>query len=236
MNLLSLYKLNELKFKRLKNFILLIIGLLIIFPVSSYSQDHIFLAGDSLVVISDINLQETDSLSITTDEIADTKKNSDTFVPDPGKAVLYSAIFPGLGQIYNRKYWKLPIIYGGAIGCVYAITWNHKVYTGYKNAYRDVMDNDDSTDSWKDYINSDVPSEYLINTLKRRRDNFRRYRDLSCIIAIGIYAVCMVDSYVDAQLFEFDISEDLSMRIDPVIFQRTASNAQSFGFQCSFSF
>ena len=231
-----MYGLHKLKVKNLKNFIPFIIGLLFILPASAYSQDTVFLGGDSLVVVSDVNLTETDSLSIMADKTADIKINSDLFVPVPRKAVLYSAIFPGLGQIYNRKYWKLPIIYGGAVGCVYAITWNHKVYTGYKNAYRDAMDNDDSTNSWKNYINSDTPSEYHINTFKRRRDNFRRYRDLSCIIAVGLYAVCMIDAYVDAQLFEFDISEELSMRVDPVIFRKTASNAQSFGVQCSFSF
>jgi len=168
------------------------------------------------------------------------------FVPNPKKAILYSAIFPGLGQIYNRKYWKLPIVYGGFLGCVYAITWNNTQYTGYKSAYSDFLNPNPDANSWlayKYYGYSDDPAEWttqqrdaFTTALKNKKDYFRRYRDLSYIIAVGLYAICMIDAYVDAQLFEFDISEDLSFRLNPMIFEKTTNNSRSFGLQCSFTF
>lgn len=202
-----------------------------------YSQDGSFLEDES-VKVADALLTFSDSLQVDTMHIDRQMQNesivlkSDRY-PNPTKAVIYSAIFPGLGQIYNKKYWKLPIVYGGFIGCAYAIMWNNKTYKGYRDAYWDILDDDLSTNSWMKYGTSE---ENLEPILKRRRDYFRRYRDLSCIIAVGLYAVCMIDSYVDAQLFEFDISEDLSMRVDPVLFNQTAYNNRSVGFQCSFSF
>ena len=206
------------------------------FPVSLYSQDNSFLEGDS-IQMSDGFVTFSDSLATDTAQITFQEEKAlppiKKFVPDPTRAVIYSAIFPGLGQIYNRKYWKLPLVYGGFIGCVYAITWNNKTYKDYKLAYRDIMDNDPNTNFWQNYGSNE---EVLKPLLKRRRDSYRRYRDLSCIVAVGLYAVCMIDAYVDAQLFEFDISEDLSMRVDPVIFDKTANNTRSVGLQCSFTF
>jgi hypothetical protein len=171
------------------------------------------------------------------------------FKPNSTRAVLYSAIFPGLGQIYNRKYWKLPIVYGGFLGCVYAITWNGTQHSGYKKAYNDFTDTDLSTKSWEDYrlysmMNLDAdPAKWpdsernwFRDALKNKRDFFRRNRDLSYIITVGLYAICMIDAYVDAQLFDFDISQDLSLRIDPVIMPQTTTNARTFGLQCSLSF
>jgi hypothetical protein len=168
------------------------------------------------------------------------------FTPNPNKALIYSAIFPGLGQIYNRKYWKLPIIYGGFLGCTYAITWNGNQYTGYKRAYRELVDGDETTNFWAAYRPYSYPEnidewtperrQWFSNALKSKRDYYRRYRDLSIIISVGVYAICMIDAYVDAQLFNFDVTPDLSMRIDPVLFERTNINSRSLGMQFSFTF
>jgi len=174
------------------------------------------------------------------------------FVPNSTKAVIYSAIFPGLGQIYNRKYWKLPIVYGGFLGCVYAISWNTTTYNGYRNAYRDVnaytraTDPDRTALSWVNYLpysGRDNPDQWLAsygsnfkNTLKNSRDFHRRNRDLSYIVTVGLYALAMIDAYVDAELFEFDISEDLSMRMQPVMFERMGYQSQGVGLQCSIAF
>ena len=212
----------------MKQIILLIIGVLLLLP-------------------SRLNAQE---------EVAVVQQDKDTvasFAPNPTKAILYSAIFPGLGQIYNRKYWKLPIVYGGFLGCAYAITWNNATYTGYKNAYHDIqiVDNGggDKTyvgDSWKDYIpyyarNNEeawLSSYYsnFSNQLKSARDYHRRNLELSVIVTVGLYALCMIDAYVDAQLFSFDLSDDLSMKIDPVIFESTPFQTKSLGLQCSLKF
>ena len=169
------------------------------------------------------------------------------FKPDSRKATIFAAICPGLGQIYNRKYWKLPLVYGSFIGCAYAITWNGNQYNGYRKAYVDFIDEDPSTDSWEDYRYGsyrrtdfkDWTGEMkrsFANALKSGRDMHRRNRDLSYIVTVGVYAIWIIDAYVDAQLFDFDISPDLSMRVEPVLFDHTPNNTFSIGMQLSFAF
>lgn len=165
------------------------------------------------------------------------------FKPNPTRAVLYSAIFPGLGQIYNKKYWKLPIVYGAFMGCTYAITWNNKNLKDYTQAYSDIMGPDpEKNNSWENFLPVGAnPSDYINNvnfqeTLKRRKDYYRRYRDLSIIIAVGVYVLCMVDAYVDAQLFDFDISPDLSMRVVPAMEMATPYSSRTYGVNCSLKF
>jgi hypothetical protein len=166
------------------------------------------------------------------------------FKPDPKKAVIYSAIFPGLGQIYNRKYWKLPILYGGFVGLSYAITWNNSHYQDYFDAQRALLDdNPDNDDIWKKMLPYGMDPEtadrnWFSDVVKDRKNYFRYYRDFSIIITVALYGLGIVDAYVDAQLFEFDVSPDLSMRVEPVLMNRVETNylADSFGFKCSISF
>lgn len=167
------------------------------------------------------------------------------FKPDPNKALLL-ALIPGAGQIYNRMYWKLPIVYGAFMGCTYAVTWNNRNYQDYRNAYIDLMSEDPlSNDRWMDM----VPSSYQTdeeklswaknnkdNVYKSRRDYFRRYRDLSIIISAGVYLLSILDAYVDAQLFDFDISPDLSMRLEPTVTPKTNYTPQTYGVNCSIKF
>ena len=137
------------------------------------------------------------------------------FKPDPKKAVIYSAIFPGLGQIYNRKYWKLPILYGGFVGLSYAITWNNSHYQDYFDAQRALLDdNPDNDDIWKKMLPYGMDPEtadrnWFSDVVKDRKNYFRYYRDLSIIITVALYGLGIVDAYVDAQLFEFDVSRPL---------------------------
>ena len=163
------------------------------------------------------------------------------FKPNPTKAVIYAAIFPGLGQIYNRKYWKLPIVYGGFLGFSYAISWNNRYYTDYSSGYMDIMDDDPETDSWKNFLPYGVDPEsvdkaWLTDVMKRRKDFYRRYRDLSIIGTVAMYALSIIDAYVDAQLFDFNISSDLSLRVEPTVIRQTDYLANSVGFQCRVSF
>lgn len=176
------------------------------------------------------------------------------FKPNPNKALLY-ALVPGLGQIYNRKYWKLPIVYGAFVGCVYAITWNNRNYTDYSNAYLDIMTDYQKVQdaknagkeyngpwgSWEIFVPVGSEKEYVSNTqfqdnLKRRKDYYRRYRDLSIIITVGVYALSIIDAYVDAQLFDFDISSDLSLHWSPEVTPETKFSSASYGFNCSLKF
>ncbi|MFC4674253.1 DUF5683 domain-containing protein [Dysgonomonas termitidis] len=161
------------------------------------------------------------------------------FKPDSKKAVIYSAIFPGLGQFYNRKYWKLPIVYGGVLGLTYAITWNGRVYNDYNQAFRDLVTG--SGTSYTNYLRpgqtvDDYGRDRLQSALKSKKDFYRRNRDLAIIAAVGVYALCMIDAYVDAQLYDFDMSPDLSMRVTPVFWPPTSYSKASVGLQCSINF
>ncbi|MDD4590516.1 MAG: DUF5683 domain-containing protein [Parabacteroides sp.] len=168
---------------------------------------------------------------------------------NPNKILLY-ALVPGLGQVYNHKYWKLPILYGGLMGCMYAITWNNKNYQDYKSAYFDIIydyaqykgdKNYKNWGSWINYVPEGSEATYVANTqfqenLKRRKDYYRRYRDLSIIISIGVYAISIIDAYVDSQLFDFDISPDLSFHWSPEVTPKTHYTTASYGLNCSFYF
>lgn len=166
---------------------------------------------DTVAVISEARkfVERGNKISI------DPQKRSST------KALLYS-IVPGGGQIYNRQYWKLPIIIGAYTACYYAISWNHNNLMEYANAYRDIKsDRPLENTSWVDFIPYGANKESYVNnstfheTLKRGRDYYRRYRDLSIIITAGVYILVMVDAYVDAELSNFDISPNLTLSYAP---------------------
>jgi hypothetical protein len=222
--------------------ILFIIPCILFSSLSISAQDNTKPDGDT-IRISEV--MTTFAESSVTDSIKSLTKRDTTFVPDPNKAVLYS-IIPGLGQIYNRKYWKLPFVYGSYIGCVYAISWNGNQYGGYKEAYVHFIDEDPNTNAWKSYLPYSFPEndnewtssqrQYFQSSLRSKKDYYRRYRDLSYIITVGVCAIWMIDAYVDAHLFNFDVSPDLSMRMGPAFFERTNVNSQAMGMQLSFSF
>ena len=150
--------------------------------------------------------------------------------PDAIKAVWLGAILPGAGQIYNKSYWKLPIVYGAFMGCGYAISFNQNRYSSYRTAYIDLFKDSEngtvSEDPTKSYI-AIMPEGYdlqrvggastWLNTLKNQQNTYRRYRDYSILATVLVYALSLIDAYVDAQLFDFDISPDLSVNIEPQI-------------------
>ncbi|MBR1712586.1 MAG: hypothetical protein IJ722_04225 [Alloprevotella sp.] len=163
------------------------------------------------------------------------------FVPNPKRALWLAAVFPGAGQIYNRKYWKLPIFYGGFLGCTYALMWNQQMYKDYSQAYLDIMDDDPNTHSYLDML----PPRYDITgreerfktIFKNKKNYYRRYRDLSAFAFVGVYLLSIIDAYVDAQLSVFDISPDLSMRIEPaVINNQGLRKSHAYGVGCSLNF
>ena len=187
-------------------------------------------------------IETMDTVVIADDSIPLTEKEIDRLFwkPDPMRAVWLGAIVPGLGQIYNRSYWKLPIVYGGLMGCAYAITWSNNQYVGYKDAYRDIyydIANGTVSDSPDKSYNAILPEGYTIqsmgganayqNRLKEWQNSSLRLRDMSILVTIAVYALSLIDAYVDAQLFDFDISNDLSLNVTPQLYydlqnQRTA--------------
>jgi len=168
-----------------------------------------------------------------------------TWKPDPKRAMWLALVFPGAGQMYNRKYWKLPIFVGGFVGCAYAYSWNGQMYKDYKQAYLDITDDDPNTKSYEKFLHlGKVIDESNIaryqKLFSQRKDRFRRYRDMSFFCILGVYALSVIDAYVDASLSQFDISDDLSLRVEPAYINNGTNNnplkSGGMGVQCSLTF
>lgn len=186
--------------------------------VLSDSLDRIVLADSArIVTVSDSLLQTTIESSL----------KRERFVPDPIRSMWLGLVFPGGGQIYNHKYWKLPIIYGGFLGCVYALTWNSQMLHDYSQAYLDIMDSDPNTKSYEKMlpIGYDITGreERFKTIFKNKKNFFRRNRDLSIFAFAGVYLLAVIDAYVDGELSTFDISDDLSLHLEPTIIQTTSA-------------
>ena len=163
----------------------------------------------------------------------------------PKRALWLGLILPGAGQIYNQKFWKLPIIYGGMVGCGYAIQWNNQMYRDYAQAYMDIMDNDPTTASYTQFVHlgTTITSSNIARyqeLFRSRKERYRRWRDLSIFTMIGVYALSVIDAYVDASLSEFDISNDLSLRVEPAVIKTGATSnplqTSGVGLHCSLTF
>ena len=164
--------------------------------------------------------------------------------PNSSKALLW-ALLPGGGQIYNRKYWKLPIVWGAFMTCYYSVTWNHRQYQDYHAAYRDLSSEDPSKNtSWLAFAPAGAKAEdyktyqsSLKSTLKRGNDFYRRYRDLSILASVLVYGLSILDAYVDAELYTFDISPDLSLRVAPEVgLPKLGIPSYQLGVNCSLTF
>ena len=173
------------------------------------------------------------------------QKDWNKWRPDPKRALWLAIVFPGGGQIYNRKYWKLPLIYGGFMGCLYAMSWNNSMYKDYSQAYLDITDNDPGTASYNSFLHlgaqiTDKNMKHYVDVFKNRRDKYRRWRDLSFFVMVGVYALSVVDAYVDAELSAFDISKDLSLKVEPTIINNSSSKnplqSGALGLSCSLNF
>ena len=206
--------------------------------------DSVEFTGDSLKVTQIAVVPvETDTTAAATnpDDEFDPDYVVRDFNPDPTRAVWMSALFPGLGQLYNRRYWKLPIVIGGFMGLGYATSWNNRMLNDYTQAYRDLMDNDPSTKSYMDFFppnakEEDLNRSWMERTFKARKDFYRRNRDLCIICMVGVYLIAMVDAYVDASLSHFDISPDLTMDVYPTLIPDTRNSRVGIGLQWALNF
>lgn len=204
--------------------------------ITADESDYIdFLPGDT------INLSPIKAEKVFEEELKTVGIQQKQFIPDPGRALWLSAVFPGAGQIYNRKYWKLPIFYGGFLGCTYALLWNQQMYMDYSQAYLDIMDDNPNTNSHLEML----PPRYDITgkeerfktIFKNKKNYYRRYRDLSAFCFVGVYLLSIVDAYVDAHLSIFDISPDLSLQVQPTVIENKGLLPNnSYGVGCSFNF
>ena len=169
------------------------------------------------------------------------EKEKKRWIPNSNKTVWLGLVIPGAGQIYNRKYWKLPIIYGGFVGCAYALTWNGQMYKDYSQAYQDIMSNNPNNNSYEDFLPPGIDVhdrlDYYQELFRKRKDLYRRQRDLSIFVFIGVYLLSVIDAYVDAELSDFDISKDLTMTWQPTVFNDAFRNRpQGIGVQCCINF
>jgi hypothetical protein len=244
-------------YKRLSEVGKIILFHLIAFlPISVSAQEEV---PDSIIMAIDsmYNAMPTDTI-VMRDTIAQAtltfvkdekplkmERDWSTWRPNPQRALWLALVIPGGGQIYNRKYWKLPIVYGGFVGCIYAMMWNNMMYKDYSQAYLDIMDDDPGTASYNKFLHlgrqiTPANEERYKQIFKSRKDKYRRWRDLSFFCMIGIYAVSVIDAYVDAELSSFDISKDLSLKVRPTIINNKSSMnplyASSLGVNCSINF
>ena len=210
------------------------LGRFIIAPLdSALSANSKMLQGDSISILGE------------QPRLLNPKRDWNTWTPDPQRALWLALVIPGAGQIYNRKYWKLPIIYGGFMGCIYALTWNNMMYKDYSQAYLDIMDDDPGTASFNKFLHlgktvTSSNEERYKKIFKSRKDKYRRWRDMSFFVMLGVYAISVIDAYVDAELSVFDISKDLSIRVEPTVIPNYSGSsplhAQSLGVNCCVNF
>ncbi len=222
--------------------------LMLLFPLSAYGQvveDEFPIAADSVLLqqeresVPNIQLMVPDGMadSLTAQAVQAIKVRRMHRSPDPTRALWLALVIPGAGQIYNHKYWKLPIIYGGFMGCAYALSWNNMMLRDYSQAYLDIIDSDPNTKSYEKML----PLNYSIEgredqfkeIFKNKKNYFRKYRDMSIFAFIGVYVVSVIDAYVDAELSSFDISEDLSLQVVPAVISSQPSSYSSALRQCS---
>lgn len=171
----------------------------LLLTVTAFSQMATF---DSVALNTDTAIVKKDSVSLKKANPGEIKRHS------VKKAVLYSALVPGWGQVYNKKWWKVPIIYAGFGGLGFAIGWNAKKWHTYSDAYR--MRVDTFPETIDPYVG--IYSDANLQTLK---NYYRRNMDLSIIFTTVLYALNIIDAAVDAHLFEYDVSDDLTLRVQP---------------------
>ena len=143
---------------------------------------------------------------------------------DPRKALLYSAIFPGAGQAYNKKYWKVPLVYGGFATGVFFISFFQDRYVTYKGELFGLLDD-----------GTPAPSGFNEKQLRKIVDDAKRERDFFTILTGFWYILQMVDAHVDAHLKEFDINPQLQVRLEPMVGHHPM-NGQSAGLALTFRF
>ena len=156
------------------------------------------------------------------------------------KATTLACIFPGAGQIYNRSYWKVPFVIGGFASMIYCIDWNNRGYQRFKKAYSLLADYQEHPELYPDGPTDEFHGRYSADFIRNLRNNYRRNRDLCIIITGALYILQVVDAHVDAHLKDYDISDDLSMNIEPLVdytyIPTLQSNRPVFGFNLSLNF
>ncbi|HTF20334.1 MAG TPA: DUF5683 domain-containing protein [Chryseolinea sp.] len=192
----------------------LLVACILLFGIRGLAQESV--NQDSLIISSDSTFSEavTDTMLI----------QSYAARYDPRKALLYAAVVPGMGQIYNKKYWKLPLVYGGFIGFAYGINFYQEGYIEYKNKLFRNLENGYGADG------AIYPDDtYTTANYRRIVDLYKRQRDFMIILMAGMYLLQIIDAHVDAHLKEFDLNPKLQVSVQPVM-EQTALLGKQKGF------
>ena len=152
------------------------------------------------------------------------------------KATTLSTICPGAGQIYNKSYWRVPIVIGGLASTIYTIDWNNRGYQRFKTAYSLRVDYDNNPDKYPNGSADEFRGNYTATFLKNLKDSYRRNRDLCILLTAGIYLLNILDAHVDAHLQDYDISDDLSMNMEPFFDVTTVGSKPAMGVNLSLKF
>ncbi len=156
------------------------------------------------------------------------------------KATTLACIFPGAGQIYNKSYWKVPFVIGGFASMIYCIDWNNRGYQRFKKAYGLLADYNANPDKYPNGPTDEFRGRYSAEFIRNLRNNYRRNRDLCLIITGALYILQIVDAHVDAHLKDYDISDDLTMNLEPLVdytyVPTSGGNRPVFGFNLSVKF
>ena len=152
------------------------------------------------------------------------------------KATTLSTIFPGAGQIFNKSYWRVPILIGGMASTIYTIDWNNRGYQRFKTAYALCVDYKKNPDKYPNGAPDEFRGAYSETFLKNLKDSYRRNRDLCILLTAGVYILQIIDAHVDAHLQDYDISDDLSMNVEPYFDYSTVATKPVFGLNLNLNF
>jgi hypothetical protein len=152
------------------------------------------------------------------------------------KATTLSTIFPGAGQVFNKSYWRVPIVLGGLASTIYTIDWNNRGYQRFKTAYALRVDYDKNPEKYPQGAADEFRGAYSATFLKNLKDSYRRNRDLCIILTAGVYLLNILDAHVDAHLQDYDISDDLTMNLEPYFDYTTVGTQPVYGVNMSFKF
>ncbi len=149
----------------------------------------------------------------------------------PSRAAFYSAVLPGLGQVYNKRYWKVPIVYGALGLSVYAYSFNHTQYRSFRRAFKRRQAG--FTDDEFYDLNNDNPEgsepDVSDEALEDGQERYQRDRDLALLITIGLYALNVIDANVDAHLKQYNVNDRLSMDIKPYLDYNPVTGTPNYG-------
>jgi hypothetical protein len=152
------------------------------------------------------------------------------------KATTLSTICPGAGQIYNKSYWRVPIVIGGMASTIYTIDWNNRGYKRFKTAYALRVDFEKNPGNYPNGSADEFRGAYSSTFLKNLKDSYRRNRDLCILLTAGVYLLQIMDAHVDAHLQDYDISDDLTMNLEPYVDYSYIESQPLFGVNLSLNF